>query len=462
MSKRNNIAMAVFYVTVFAVVFLIRLIQVCSSPGAGEASDSIVFINMASLPWTDAGLWGGLRPPLVALCYKILRMHPPAIAVFQSMFSLLCWGLLSLAVAGSVQTTWLKSLAYTLVMLFGLSTDVITWDFMIMSESVSISLFVLLVALAFWLLQQWHPAKLLALIVTGGLWSFCRETNAWLLLGMAIVIGTIGLFSRKRRTAYFVLALCWGAFFAASTISSKMSAQKFTIPPTPTYAALELPPQMGQRWILPFLNVLANRILSDPAKVQWFADHGMPVTPDLMRLAGRLGGDDYFAVYRLDSLEPFRAWLINHGQSCYIKYLICNIPATMLAPWLNINLLLSSNTGEPAPPEFVPILPTWLCGFIYPLPAFPFWPWIAGLTALAGLVLAGVDRRRLWWVPLGLLFLSYPHALLVWHGDAMAVGRHALLLQIQLRLAVWIILLFVIDSLSRRPGGATRDSTFCR
>ena len=448
--QRNHIAVATFYVTVFVIFSSIRLLHFYASPEVGETDDSLVFKDLASLPWTDAGLWCGLKPPLAALCYKILQIHPPAIIAFQIVCSLLCCGLLSLAVSKAVKTIWLRPLAYTLVLLFGLSADIILWDFMILSESLSISLFVVLVATAFWLLNQWHPAKLWALIITGGVWAFSRDTNAWLLLSTAIVIGVIGLFHRERRVACFVLALCWGAFFAVNSMSAKMAAQKFTIPATSAYTAFELPPRMGQRWVFPFLNVLTQRILPNPAKVQWFADHGMPVTPDLMHLAGQWGAGDNCAAYRLASLQPFRAWLLDQGHSCYIKHLVSDYRATLLAPWLNIKSLLSSKTGEPDPPGFVPILPPWLSAGIYPLLVFPFWPLVAGLIALAGLSFTCWDRQRKWWVPLGLLLLSYPHALLVWHGDAMAVERHALLLQIQIRLAIWIILLFGIDSLYRR------------
>lgn len=442
--------MAAFYVTVFVIILLIRLFHFYALPEVGETFDSLTFKDMASLPWTDAGLWCGLKPPLVPLCYKILQIHPPAIVTFQIICSILCWGLLALAVSKTVTTLWLKPLAYTLMLLFGLSTDIILWDFMILSESLSISLFALLMAIVFGLLNQWHPAKLLAFIIIGGVWALCRETNAWLLLIMAIVVAMIGLLQRKHRVACFVLVLCWGAFFAANTMSAKMGAQKWTFPSTFAHAAFELPPRMGQRWVFPFLNVLTQRILPNPAKVQWFADHGMPVTPDLMHLAGQWGAGDNFAAYRLASLQPFRVWLLNQGPTCYIKYLISDCRATCLAPWLDIRSLLSSETGEPLPPGFVPILPPWLSICIYPLPVFPFWPWVAGVIVLAGLSFACWDRQRKWWVPLGFLLLSYPHALLVWHGDAMAVARHALLLQIQLRLVIWIILLFVIDALSRR------------
>lgn len=447
-AQRNHITLAAFYVTVFVIIFAIRLLHFYASPEAGETYDSPVFKDMAALPWTDAGLWCGLKSPLAALCYKIIQIQPWAIVTLQIMCSLLCWCLLSLAIARAVTTIWLKPLAYTLVMLFGLSADIILWDFMIMSESLSISIFALLVATAFWLLNQWHPAKLWALIIAGGVWAFSRETNAWLLLGMAMVIGTIGLFHRKRRVAYFVLALCWCVFFVVNSMSAKMGAQKWTIPSTSAYAAFEVPPRMGQRWIFPFLNVLTQRILPNPSKVQWFADHGMPVTPDLMHLAGQWGADDNFAVYRLPALQPFRAWLLDQGQSCYMKYLVSDYRATILAPWCNIKSLLSSETGEPLPPGFVPILPPWLSAGIYPRPVFPFWPWVAGLIVFAGLSFAVRERQRKWWVPLALLLLAYPHALLVWHGDAMAVERHALLLQIQMRLAIWIMLLFVIDSLA--------------
>ena len=456
--QRKHIVVAAFYVTVFVIIFAIRLFHFYSLPEVGETFDSPVFKNMASLPWTDAGLWCGLKPPLPALCYKILQIHPRAIVAFQIVCSLLCWGLLSLAVSKAVTTIWLKPLAYTLVLLFGLSTDIILWDFMILSESLSISLFALLVATAFGLLDQWHPARLWALIITGGAWAFCRETNAWLLLSMAIVIGVIGSLQRKHRVACFVLVLCWGAFFAANSMSAKMGAQQWTISPTSAHAAFELPPRMGQRWVFPFLNVLTQRVLPNPAKVQWFADHGMPVTPDLMHLAGQWGAGDNFAAYRLASLQPFRAWLLNQGPSCYMKYLLSDCRATILAPWLNIQSLLSSETGEPSPPGFIPILPPWLSACIYPLLVLPFWPWVAGLIVLAGLSCAGLDRQRKWWVPLGLLLLAYPHALLVWHGDAMAVERHALLLQIQLRLAIWIILLLVIDSLYRRLSTSAQSS----
>lgn len=456
LGRRNNIVMAAFYVAIFAIICSMRLLHVYSAQGAGETWDSLAFTGMAALPWTDPGLWGGLKPPLAALSFKILQSHPGAIVAFQIACSLLCWGLLSLAVSRAVTKLWLKPIAYTLILLFGLSTDIILYDFMILSESLSISIFALLLAAAFWLLNQWHPAKVLALIITGSAWAFCRETNAWLLLSAAIVIGVVGLLHREHRVAFLALALCWGATFAANSMSVQMGAQKFTIPPTPAYAALELPPGMGQRWVFPFLNVLTQRILPNPAKVRWFADHGMPVTPDLMHMAGQWGAADHFAAYRLASLQPFREWMLKQGNACYKKYLISDYRATIMAPWINIKALLSTETGEPLPPGFVPILPPWLSACIYPRPVFPFWPWGAGLIACAGLICACWESQRKWWVPLGLLLLLYPHALLVWHGDAMSVERHALLLQIQMRLTAWIILLFVIDALFRRPINSTR------
>jgi hypothetical protein len=48
-------------------------------------------------------------------------------------------------------------------------------------------------------------------------------------------------------------------------------------------------------------------------------------------------------------------------------------------------------------------------------------------------------------VPVMMIVLTYPLAAIVWHGDAAEVGRHALMVAIQLRLGLWMLLLFAAD-----------------
>jgi hypothetical protein len=69
------------------------------------------------------------------------------------------------------------------------------------------------------------------------------------------------------------------------------------------------------------------------------------------------------------------------------------------------------------------------------------------IATLAGILPLALLRRTHpgWLAPLALLLLLYPMMFLVWHGDAMEVGRHSVLNGVQFRLALWMLALFVID-----------------
>jgi hypothetical protein len=53
-------------------------------------------------------------------------------------------------------------------------------------------------------------------------------------------------------------------------------------------------------------------------------------------------------------------------------------------------------------------------------------------------------------VPIGLILLEIPHALLVYHGDTLEIPRHAILMAIMLRLGVLMLALFAVGALLER------------
>jgi hypothetical protein len=55
----------------------------------------------------------------------------------------------------------------------------------------------------------------------------------------------------------------------------------------------------------------------------------------------------------------------------------------------------------------------------------------------------------------GLAIVGYYTA---WYGDALEVYRHALSAAVELRLALWIVTIVVIDTLAERGSSARRDS----
>ncbi|MBF6612631.1 MAG: hypothetical protein IVW55_05825 [Chloroflexi bacterium] len=71
------------------------------------------------------------------------------------------------------------------------------------------------------------------------------------------------------------------------------------------------------------------------------------------------------------------------------------------------------------------------------------------IVALSAVCLAILKRlwSVVWVIPVGLLLLAYPIAVIIWNGDAMEIGRHSLQVGIQLRLGLWLLLIFAADAL---------------
>lgn len=164
---------------IFLVYLLFRVISALSVQGFSPLSDSACFMDMASTPLFNRDFLFGSRPFAVPLFYKLLPNNPWVIGTFQLMLSILSWGLLAAAVTQNIGTPLLKSIAFTLILLFSLSMPVILWDFTLMSESISLSLMACFIANWLWLLRDWRIHKLVILCITSFFWIFTRDTNAY-------------------------------------------------------------------------------------------------------------------------------------------------------------------------------------------------------------------------------------------------------------------------------------------
>ena len=72
------------------------------------------------------------------------------------------------------------------------------------------------------------------------------------------------------------------------------------------------------------------------------------------------------------------------------------------------------------------------------------WMAIVGGVALV-FALAGYGRRE-WLVPGVLLATTIPMAIFIWNADALGRDRHSLLVGVLGRLAMWLLVLYVVDA----------------
>ncbi len=388
--------------------------------------DTSRYLAISEQPLTSLDFWAGGYPVVVPAVHKIFEQNPAAIAGFQSGVSMLTWVGLALAVAKSAPNKSGQALMFAIVLAFSLEGAILLWDWVILSESLSGSIFVLYLTGWLWFFRQakwdWRPA--IFTLTTGVLWMFTRDTNALLNLALALLIFGLALFTKKWRYTIFT-----AVFMLAYLISAQLA-------------------EIGGRWIGPNLSVIGTRILPDNDAQQFYIDQGMPVSAALLAFTGKKAGPVDAGFSDDPALIPFNEWHRANGKPVYVKFLLQTPIATILAPLQQPETLFNTQALFYFKPKgFEPILQSPLDGLLF----FDYWNGrVLALSAIVfavGIGLALWTRSPKWNVPLMMALFLYPHAFLIWHASGLDTARHAYLLRLHFNLTVLILGLYNLAGL---------------
>lgn len=259
-------------------------------------SDTDGYLRIARGDIFDLKFYTDDRPPGFPFLFKVARGDEMNAALLQTVISIFSWVALALILTRQFHPPGLKYFSFFLVLLISLGHYVMIWDTVILTESLSLSLLVLILAGWLWLLESWHWRKALLLVLVSMVWAFTRDTNFWLLLFIAGVTALNGV---RGKRYWLGIAFTLLIIFVLASVAS----------------------ERGRRWVFPFQNVLTARILPDPAAVDFFSNCGMPVTENLMALSGGNASSKDRAFYNDPALDGYRSWQDSSGKSCYLKWL---------------------------------------------------------------------------------------------------------------------------------------------
>ena len=360
------------------------------------------------------------------MLYKLTGSSPVVIDAVQTGLSTLAWLSLAWVFSRSLKDNRVKTTVFAMLLGFSLAASIQGWNHIIQSESLSISLMALLLAVWITLLQRWRWCKLAALILLLTWWIGTRETNIYLGLMVAVILATLGLFKKKQRV-----------YWAVSTFLVLFGFLNLQLSEVPT-----LP-----RWLYPLTNTLLNRILPNEEFLGYFRARGLDTPPELMALSGGLANSDDFAVYNDPALAGVEDWLYRKGKDTYIRFLIDHPLYTLTAPWQDARTSLASSEIAAYGPWNLRQFAAWLFEeLLFPRS-------LEMLAVLFVAALAATLRANTWriapvfWLVLAVLVLFIPHFYLAWHGDAAEVPRHAIQASIQLRLSLWLLLFLALDTM---------------
>lgn len=411
------------YLFTFAVYVILRAFtNLDSIQKPRELNDTISYLRISQDP-LNFEFFNAPRPFVFPLFLKIANQDVRAAAALQVILSMAAWASLAWIFSASLRTIWLKPVSFGLILAVSLVRHLAGWDYVILTESLSVTFFVAFLAAALWLLQEWNLYKVFLLSFIAFLLAFTRDTNAYLLLMLAGMLGLAVLFRWGERRWLILVAVFAGLFLLNNASSD-----------------------IGRRWVFPLNNVIGRRILPFADSVSALQACGMPVNETLLGLANSYANSGDRAFYNDPNLEEYRLWLLESGKMCYMKYLLS-------APVENTRIVLSEfqslvafdKLGNFLARKYDPLIPYFAEPFLYPsFLILPVWALLT-LAALFIVYKKHWQRNPLWAVFVLLCLTILPHLFITWHGDAMAPERHALSVGLQLALSFWFVILLTAD-----------------
>lgn len=357
------------------------------------------------------------------------------IVAFQIAMSIIGWGALALVVFHHLTHTIVKPVTAALILLFGFSPQMANWDSLLMSESLSFSLYALLVALVVELVfslsrrppkATWKIWGIVAglFLVTAG-WVFSRDTNIYLLLLSVAALCLLLFFSVWRK----IVPLAPVIVLTGLMIGLAWFQQT-------TFRA-------SQRWLLPLLNNMTTNVFPYPSRVDFFASKGMPVSPELLSISGSA---EYNSIYEQ---EDFIAWAKEAGLTAYSEFLLRTPLWAMQSIYSDLEDSFALNeqwyfedsySGHPG--WLIPI-----GDFLHPISSSVLFLDVLLTFLVIGLVWRIRTNEALAWAVIAVWLLTNSFLLLVtgYLGEVRSVQRHALTGTVPLRFLLWLLLAIVAD-----------------
>lgn len=353
------------------------------------------------------------------------------IALLQNYLSICGWPFLGWMLARRLKNPFVKIFAATSIMLFGFTPQIAEWDSVLSPESLSLSMFAILLGFALEVVLRTASSEkpfasrtdqmlLAVLIVWYILWVFVRDVHLYA-IPITLVLLLPLLFARKFRAAK-PLYYASGAlllFFVIGYLSARDSLRATRFP---------------------LMNSLDVYILPYPSRVEFFKGYGMPEKE----------AQDY------RDAPIYQAWADENAAKAYAAFLLTHPGFVVTTLWENMELLTADfsqpyfitnevknrefllTVGEMVNPDTGAV---YLLTLIIPLvfffqaaqhrtPHLSGWAWLA-------ICIYGISAAT--------LFISF-------FGDIAGIRRHIQPSVEMTRLYVWVFLLPFLD-LSLGEGG---------
>ena len=372
------------------------------------------------------------RPFGYLLLVKTLQSNLYAIVIAQTLVSIAAWLFLAATVRRVVHNGVLRTVAVAVVLGMGIAPPLIIWDVAIMTDSLSISLCCFVLAMALRLAIDLQRRTVVGCCVALVLAAITRDSNAILIgvVGIAAAVATI-----RRRAWLPIAVVCIAASATVLSLSDR-----------------------GHRWYYPTSDVVALRIEGNPHFEQYFRNLGLPQDGSVAELHDHFASAFPDYMRNAPRFRALRHWMDTDGRASYLRFLATHRGFVFSAPLHESSLVNPQFDGVAEDYGLTPDAVSRVVGaVVFPDIAVLWWVLDVALALLWVFAVSSGADRRIAGVLIGFGVLVVPHGLVVFHGDALEVARHALTLAVHIRVTCWVGTIVVFDTALRRlrrPQGA--------
>jgi hypothetical protein len=346
------------------------------------------------------------------------------IAILQNILAIFGWLLLAWTVAKFLTSPAIKIAAATSIMLFGFTPQIAEWDSMLSPESLSLSMFAIVLALmmefAFRIATSDTPfaSKLdnglfIGLLGVFLLWVFVRDVHLYVIPISLGLLAPLFFIKKFRTTRHFAVAFgVLLAFFIVGFLSARDSLR-------------------ATRY--PIMNSLEAYILPYPARVEFFKKYGMP----------EKDAPDY------KEAPIYLAWADKHASKAYGLFLLTHPGFVATTLWEDFDQIRGDflqpyfytgdikhrsalvKIGEIFHPETAAV---YAGGFLLVI------------ALLAHALQSKAPTAAAWaWLGLWVFGVSLVTFLLSYFGDTAGLRRHIMPSVEMFRLFMWVFLMPFLD-----------------
>lgn len=366
----------------------------------------------------------------------------------QMWVAVFSWAFLAVVFFARLRNPWARLAALLIILVFGFSPQMADWDSLIMTESLSFSLFFLmlglLVELAFCFITEvrWRKTRiwliLMTLAVITPFWILLRDTNVYFIPFTLVFVAILAALAWRR----------WKETLAPLVV--------FTVLMVAAYIFQQATFRDSERWVVPFYNNVTRAIFPYPSRVEFFLRYGMPVNDTIL---------SYQFSQQLEALDPqsdFVIWTHQSALQAYMDFVISHPFSFIKMAWDDTPSLWTTNVQ----PYFFQAdsgRPAWLIPYAdYLHPTHPLPLAVDGVLVLLVLGFALKQRRQdtlIWaWVALWLYGISLLFYFTGYIGEMRSVLRHVMSGVVPLRLGLWLLLAVVADLLWSRPAAGKKQT----